>query len=73
MSSQNVQEILRSFILTELREKLNLPWFACAQPEIFQGRGDFVKLEHFDKYFVKISRIKSPEGKILEFFSPRYS
>ena len=23
------------------------------QPEIFQGKGGFVKLRHFDKYFVK--------------------
>ena len=39
-----------------------------AQPEIFQGRGGFVKLRHFDKHFVKNSRKKGPAGKILEFF-----
>ena len=39
-----------------------------AQPEIFQGRGGFVKLRHFDKYFIKKSRKKAPQGKILEFF-----
>ena len=44
-----------------------------AQPEIFQVRGGFVKLEHFDKYFIEKSRKKAPQGKILEFFSLRYS
>ena len=38
------------------------------QPEIFQGRGSFVKLGHFDKHFIKKSRKKAPQGKILEFF-----
>ena len=38
------------------------------QPEIFQGRGDFVKLGHFNKHFIKKSRKKAPKGKILEFF-----
>ena len=27
--------------------------FSGAQPEIFQGRGGFVELGHFNKYFVK--------------------
>ena len=39
-----------------------------AQPEIFQGWVGFVKLGHFDKYFVKNSRKKGPTGKILKFF-----
>ena len=39
-----------------------------AQREIFQGRGGFVKLEHFDKNFIKKSRKKAPQGRILEFF-----
>ena len=39
-----------------------------AQPEIFQGRGGFVNLGHFDKYFIKKSRKKAPQGKILEVF-----
>ena len=39
-----------------------------AQPEIFQGRGGFVKLGHFDKHFFKNSRRKALQGKILEFF-----
>ena len=38
-----------------------------AQPEIFQGRGGFVKLGHFDKLFVKNQK-KAPQGKILELF-----
>ena len=38
-----------------------------AQPEISQGRGGFVKLEHFDKHFIKKSRKTAPQGKILEF------
>ena len=44
-----------------------------AQTEIFQGRGDFVELGHFDKYFVKNARKKGSQGKYLESFSPRYS
>ena len=40
-----------------------------AQPEIFQGRGGFGKLGHFDKRFVKNSIKKIPAVKILEFFS----
>ena len=44
-----------------------------AQPGIFQGRGGFVKLGRFDKYFIKKSRKKAPQGKTLEFFSLRYS
>ena len=39
-----------------------------AQPEIFQGRGGFVELGHFNKYFVKNTIKKAPQGKILEFF-----
>ena len=45
---------------------------AGAQPEIFQGRGGFVELGHFDKHFVKNTRKKDPAGKNFGFFSPRY-
>ena len=38
-----------------------------AQPEIFQGRGSFVELGHFDKFFVK--NIKKRAGKNFEGFS----
>ena len=39
-----------------------------AQPEMFQGWGGCVELGHFDKLFVKNSRKKVPQGKILELF-----
>ena len=39
---------------------------ASAQPEIFQGKGGFVELEHFDKH-VKNTK-KTPQVKILVFF-----
>ena len=42
--------------------------YTGAQPEIFQGRGDFVELGHFDKLFVKNTHKKGPQGKILELF-----
>ena len=45
---------------------------ASAQPEIFQGRGGFVELGHFDKDFVKNTRNKGPTGKNFEVFSTRY-
>ena len=34
-----------------------------------QGRGGLVKVEHFDKHFVKNTRKKSLSGKNLEFLS----
>ena len=39
---------------------------AGVQPEIFQGRGGFVELGHFDKHFVKNTRKKAPQGKFFE-------
>ena len=36
---------------------------AGAQPEFFQGRGGFVELGHFDKYFVNNTRKKGPARK----------
>ena len=41
---------------------------ADTQPEIFQGRGGFVELGYFDKYFVKNTRKKAPQRNIFEFF-----
>ena len=41
---------------------------AGAQPEIFQGRRGLGRLEHFYKHFVKITRKKIPQEKILESF-----
>ena len=46
---------------------------AGAQPEIFQGRGGFVKLGHFDKHFIKNSRTRGHAGEHFGVFSPRYS
>ena len=43
------------------------------QPEIFQDRGGFVKLGHFDKHFVKNSRKKGSTGENFGDFSTRYS
>ena len=40
-----------------------------AQPEIFQGRGDFVGLGYFFiNIFLKTPEKKIPQGKIWEFF-----
>ena len=39
-----------------------------AQPEIFQGRGGFVELGHFNKHFVKNTIKNAPQGKIMELF-----
>ena len=38
-----------------------------------KGRGGFVELGHFDKHFVKNTRIKSSTGKYFGVFSSRYS
>ena len=42
---------------------------AAAQPEIFQGRGGFAELGHFDKLFVKNTK-KAYAGKYFGGFSP---
>ena len=43
--------------------------YADAQSEIFQGRGVFMKLEHFHKHFANNTRKKkNPKGRIVEFF-----
>ena len=51
----------------ELERSKSLWHLSCAQPDIFQGRGGFAILGHFDKKFVKNTK-KGPAGKILEFF-----
>ena len=43
---------------------------AVALPEIFQGRGTFVELGHFDKQITKNTRKKGPAGKHFGVFSP---
>ena len=47
--------------------------YAGAQPEIVQGRGGFFKLGHFDKHFLKTSRMKGPGAENFGAFCPRYS
>ena len=39
-----------------------------AQPVIFQGREGFMELGHFDKLFVKNTKKKVTQEKILELF-----
>ena len=48
-------------------------YFTDAQPEIFLGRGGFVKLGHFDKHFYLKVKKKGPTGKHFGVFSLRYS
>ena len=46
--------------------------FRCqtgVQPEIFKSRGDFLKLGHFDKHFVR-NKEKGPAGKNFSVFFP---
>ena len=47
--------------------------YAGAQPEIVQDREGFLKLGHFDKHFLKKSKIKSPAAENFGAFYPRYS
>ena len=42
---------------------------SVAQPEIFQGGGDFVELGHFDKLFVKNKKKGPHREKFWNFFS----
>ena len=44
-----------------------------ALSEFFQGRGGFVELRYFAKYFVKKARNKGPAWKNFRVFCPRYS
>ena len=36
------------------------------QPELFQGRGVFLKLADFDKHILKTQEKKASQGKTLE-------
>ena len=47
--------------------------YTGAQPEMFQGRGDFVKLGDSDKRVVKNSRKNGTAGKNFEVFYLRCS
>ena len=40
---------------------------ADAQPDIFQGRGGFAELGHFDKHFVKNTKKRPPKGKFVTY------
>ena len=53
-----------TFLFFETWTLVSFP-HAGAQPEIFQGRGGFVELGHFDKHFVKNTRKKARMGKFL--------
>ena len=44
-----------------------------AQPEILQGRGGFMELDHFDKHFVKNKRKKGPAEKNFGVFFVMYT
>ena len=62
-------KLLRAPSLTNICEQLLLIFkYSGVQPVIFQSRGGFVKLGHFDKLFFKNTREKLLQGNILELF-----
>ena len=54
--------------LVPVKDKTHTYRPSGAQPEMFQGRGSFVKLGHFDKLFVKNFGEKPSHGEIVEVF-----
>ena len=80
-SSNNVRILNVSDVVLSIRSMYKLHSYRernvnqkpGAQPKMFQGRGGFVELRHFDKHFVKNTRKKGPAGEHFEVFSPRYS
>ena len=52
---------------------LTVRWLKCFLEVRNKGRKGFVQLGHFDKHFVKNTRIKSSRGKHFGIFSPKYS
>ena len=72
MSKESVKEKLDSNnnrkTVNMAENDFRLTSISGAQSEIFQSRGGFVKLGHFNKHFIKKSRKKAPQGKTLEFF-----
>ena len=64
------QKLLLKFLCSWFKVLLSSGKYSCPRRATrnFQGRGGFVKLGHFDKHFIKKSRKKAPQGKILEFF-----
>ena len=64
MTSVWIQKLLiNEYCYMQKVKKTGQCLMAGAQPEIFQGRGGFMKLGHFDKQFFKKSRKKGPAGK----------
>ena len=61
------------FNATALFHNIYIITITGIQPKVFQSRGGFVKLGHFDKHFVKNSRKKGSAGENFGVFSPRYS
>ena len=62
-------KLLRAPSLTNICERLLLIFkYSGVQRVIFQSRGGFVKLGHFDKRFFKNTREKLLQGNILELF-----
>ena len=54
-----------TFLLFETWTLVSFP-HASVQPEIFQGRGRFVEIGHFDKHLVKNTRKKGTRKKMSE-------
>ena len=72
-TSSSLSHLSKSFFLGFNKEVQKEPPKAGAQSEIFQGRGGFGELGHFDKHFVKNLRKKGPTGEYFGDFSPGYS
>ena len=70
-TSSSLSHLSKSFFLGFNKEVQKEPPKAGAQSEIFQGRGGFGELGHFDKHFVKNLRKKAVE--YFGVFSPGYS
>ena len=64
----SVTNLFQSKSHTEITWYHECSGLSGVQSEIFQSRGSFGELGHFDKHFVKNLKKKVPQGKILEFF-----
>ena len=65
MSPCNIQ-VIRDFFFC-FQHFQGIP--SGVKPEIFQGKGGFVELEHFDKHFVKNTKKMPRREKFWSFFS----
>ena len=64
ISSKNMKQWLLRIYINQIKNKITLRKMTSGvQPEIFHGKGGFVKLRHSDKYFVKNSRKNALLGK----------